>query len=251
MSCNFARQTLAVLVLLCGTIVATADDAAATQGAKVNDAIVPVPGGSDTWRERHEAMNARAKAGNVDLVYIGDSIVGNWKWEGKPVWDHYYAKRNGAILGISGDRTQQVLWRLQNGNVDGISPKLAIVMIGQNNGPHNTAEEIAEGVTAIVAELRKQLPETKILLLAVFFRGEKPNDEQKKLAQTNDILSKLADGSHVFYLNVNRIFLLPDGSMSKDLMPDFEHPNREGCRVWAEAVEPTLAKLLGDDAVKP
>ncbi len=246
MSRNSARQGLAILVLLCGTIVAIADDAAAAQGAKVNDAIVPVPGGSDTWRERHEAMNARAKAGNVDLVYIGDSIVGNWKWEGKPVWDHYYAKRNGAILGISGDRTQHVLWRLQNGNVDGISPKLAIVMIGQNNGPFNTGEEIAAGVTAIVQTLREKLPETKILLLAIFPRREKPTEERAVLAKANEIASKLADDKHVFYMDVNYLFLRPDGGIPASLMPDFEHPNEEGHRVWAAAIEPKVAELMGD-----
>jgi len=225
---------------------------AALSAAAANSAAAPQPKDDAGWLKRHEAMNARVKEGHAGLLWIGDSIVERWEKQGRPVWDTYYAHRDAVNLGISGDRTEHVLWRLQNGNLGGgIAPKGAVVMIGQNNGPHNTAEEIAEGVTAIVAELRKQLPETKILLLAVFFRGEKPNDEQKKLAQTNDILSKLADGSHVFYLNVNRIFLLPDGSISKDLMPDFEHPNREGCRVWAEAVEPTLAKLLGDDAVKP
>lgn len=139
-------------------------------------------------------MNARAKQGHVDLVYIGDSIVGSWKWDGEPRRNHYYAKRNGVVLGISGDRTEQALWRLQNGNVDGISPKLAIVMIGQNNGPFNTGEEIGAGVTAIVNTLREKLPTTKILVLAIFPRGEKPTPERAVLATANGIASKLADG---------------------------------------------------------
>jgi beta-glucosidase len=242
----------------CWAIAAGADDAATAAspgggqnvatatGGKVNTAVVPMPGGSDTWRARHKAMNARAKEGHVDLVYIGDSIVGNWKWDGKPVWDHYYAKRNGTILGISGDRTEQVLWRMQNGNVDGISPKLAIVMIGQNNGPFNTGEEIGAGVTAIVQTLRKKLPETKILVLAIFPRGEKPTEERAVLAKANEIASKLADGKYVFYMDVNYLFLRPDGSIPASLMPDFEHPNREGHRVWAAAIEPKVAELMGD-----
>ena len=258
MSNNSVRLGLAVWVVSCWAIAAGADDAATAAspgggqnaatatGGKVNTAVVPMPGGSDTWRARHKAMNARAKEGHVDLVYIGDSIVGNWKWDGKPVWDHYYAKRNGTILGISGDRTEQVLWRMQNGNVDGISPKLAIVMIGQNNGPFNTGEEIGAGVTAIVQTLRKKLPETKILVLAIFPRGEKPTEERAVLAKANEIASKLADGKYVFYMDVNYLFLRPDGSIPASLMPDFEHPNEEGHRVWAAAIEPKVAELMGD-----
>lgn len=246
---NCSLRWILVLGLVSSwTIAAGAEDAttAASPGEKVNEAVIPMPGGSDTWHERHQAMNARAKEGNVDLVYIGDSIVGNRKWEGKPVWDHYYARRNGTILGISGDRTQQVLWRLQNGNIDGISPRLAIVMIGQNNGPFNTGEEIGAGVTAIVQTLREKVPETKILVLAIFFRGEKPTEERAVLTKANEIASKLADGEHVFYMDVNYLFLQPDGSIPASLMPDFEHPNEEGHRVWAAAIEPMVAELMGD-----
>lgn len=232
---------------------AMAEDAAKDikSAPRENTAVIPMPGGSDTWRARHQAMNDRAKEGNVGLVYIGDSIVGNWRWDGKPVWDHYYAKRQGAILGISGDRTQQVLWRLQHGNIDGISPRLAIVMIGQNNGPFNTGEEIAEGVTAIVNTLRDKLPETKILVLAIFQRGKTPTPERAVLAKANEIVSRLADGKRVFYLDINDRFVRPDGSIPAALMPDWEHPNEDGHRVWAEAIEPKVAELMGDAPVPP
>lgn len=234
----WAVSALAVLFV---TIMATAE----------NSAVVPEPQKSAKWLRRHESMNDQVKGNQVNLLWIGDSIVQRWETQGKPVWDKYYAGRGAVNLGISGDRTQHVLWRLGHGNVDGISPKLAIVMIGQNNGPHNTAAEIAEGVTAIVARLRQKLPETKILLLGIFFRGEKPNEEQVKLAETNAIISKLADDQHIFYLNVNNIFLSPDGSIQGALMPDFEHPNEQGCRVWAEAIEPKVAELLGETPVTP
>ena len=167
-------------------------------------------------------------------------------WDGQPVWDHYYAQRNGVVLGMTGDRTEQVLWRLQNGNIDSISPKLAIVMIGQNNGPFNTGEEIGAGVTAIVQMLRKKLPETKVLVLAIFPRGEKPTKERAVLATANEIVSKLADGKYVFYMDVNYLFLRPDGSIPASRMPDFEHPSEEGHRVWAAAIEPKVAELMGD-----
>jgi lysophospholipase L1-like esterase len=235
---------------MCGMLAAAVAGVAAAVAA-TNSAAVPVPRDRPEWLQRHQAMNDRVKAGHVNLLWIGDSIVERWENKGKAIWDQYYAGRDAVNLGIGGDRTQHVLWRLDHGNIEGILPKLAIVMIGQNNGPSNTAEEIADGVTAIVTKLRQKLPETKILLLAIFFRGEKPNDERPKLAQANTIISKLADGQHVFYMDINNIFLQADGSIPSSLMPDFEHPNEQGCRVWAEAIEPKVAELLGEAAIKP
>jgi len=216
-----------------------------------NSATTPAQRENPGWLKKHEAINARVREGNVDLLWIGDSIVEHWAGVGKSVWARYYEPRHAANLGIGGDCTEHVLWRLDHGNIDNISPKLAIVMIGQNNGHHNTADEIGEGVVAIVNELRAKLPETKILLLAIFFRGEKMNEERLRLARASEIASKTADGKHVFYLDVNRIFLNPDGSIPKQLMPDFEHPSLEGHRVWAEAIEPKVAELLGDTPIKP
>jgi lysophospholipase L1-like esterase len=245
---HIVRLAFAVYLVSGWVVASRAADAPipASPGGKVNTAVVPVPGGGDTWWARHRAINDRVKQGHVDLIYIGDSIIRSWTWEGQPVWDHYYAKRNGVVMGMTGDRTERVLWRLQNGNVDGISPKLAIVMIGQNNGPFNTGEEIGAGVTAIVQTLRQKLPQTKILLLAIFPRGEKPTPERGVLAKANEIAAKLADGKNVFYMDVNYLFLRPDGSIPASLMPDFEHPNREGHRVWAAATEPKIAELMGD-----
>ena len=240
------RLVLMAWVAFCSAIATATADTAGAPGGKANSAVVPVPGGGDTWKTRQEAINARAKQGNVDLIYIGDSIVRSWQWDGTPVWDYYYAKRNGMIAGMTGDRTEQVLWRLQNGNIDGISPKLAIVMIGQNNGPFNTGEEIGAGVALIVQTLREKLPKTKILVLAIFPRGEKPTAERAVLAKANEVVSKLADGKQVFYMDVNHLFLGPDGGIRASLMPDFEHPNEEGHRVWAAAIESKVAELMGD-----
>ncbi|MCC6699740.1 MAG: GDSL family lipase [Candidatus Hydrogenedentes bacterium] len=238
--CRIATRTLALLSLL----------ASASASFAENTAIVPVPGEGDNWTRRNDAINARVKEGNVDLIYIGDSIVQHWDAQGKAVWDHYYAKRNAVSMGISGDRTEHVLWRLTHGNIEGISPKLAIVMIGQNNGPFNTGEEIGAGVTAIVQILREKLPNTKILLLAIFQRREKPTDERAVLDKANEIAAKLADNKVIFYMDVNYLFLRPDGSIPASLMPDFEHPNEEGHRIWAEAIEPKVAELMGDSPVE-
>lgn len=216
---------------------------------RVNTALIPKPGGSDTWWRRHNAMNSKARTGDVGLVYIGDSIVNSWQWDGEPVWKHYYEPRKGMVCGITGDRTEQVLWRLQHGNIDGITPKLAIVMIGQNNGPSNTGEEIGAGIAAIVQLLREKLPSTKILLLAIFPRGEKVTPEREVLATANGIAAKLADGKQIFYRDINHLFLAPDGGVRASLMPDYEHPNEEGHRAWAAAIEPLVAQLMGDKPV--
>jgi len=216
-----------------------------------NTAIEPVPGGGANWMARHQAMNDRAKQGNVDLIYVGDSIVQHWDKQGKATWDRYYAPRNGLNLGISGDCTQHVLWRLDHGNIDGISPKLAIVMIGQNNGGQNTADEIGAGVTAVVQKIRAKLPKTKILILAIFPRREKPTEERDVLAKASLISAKLADNKTIFYMDINKIYLRPDGSIPADLMPDFEHPSDAGHRLWAEAIEPKVAELMGDKAIAP
>jgi len=216
-----------------------------------NSAVAPVAKTNANWILRHESMNQKARQQRVDLIYVGDSIVQHFENQGKEVWEHYYAGRNALNLGVSGDRTEHVLWRLDHGNIDNISPKLAIVMIGQDNGGHNTGAEIGEGITAVVQKLRTRLPATKILLLGVFQRREKPTPEREVLAQANEIASKLADGKMVFYLDINYLFVQPDRTIPRSLMYDFEHPTPLGHRVWAEAIEPKVAELMGDKPLPP
>ncbi len=216
-----------------------------------NSAVVPVARTNANWILRHESINQQVRQGHIDLIYVGDSIVEHFNHQGKEVWDHYYAGRNALNLGIGGDRTEHVLWRLDHGNIDGITPKLAIVMIGQNNGGHNTGEEIGEGVTAVVQKLRAKLPATKILLLGIFQRRERPTPERAVLAQANEIAAKLADGKNIFYKDINYLFVRPDGSIPKSLMPDFEHPSPLGHRLWAEAIEREVSDLMGDKPLAP
>jgi beta-glucosidase len=130
------------------------------------------------WAKRHQAMADRLKEGHAKVLWIGDSIVQRWEGPGKTIWNRYYGHRDAVNLGIGGDRTQHVLWRLDHCNLECVAPKLAIVMIGQNNGPDNTAEEIAEGVTAIVSQLRQKKPDMKILLLASQRRTDKARQDQ-------------------------------------------------------------------------
>jgi beta-glucosidase len=187
------------------------------------------------------------KQGNVGLLMIGDSITQGWEGAGREVWAKYYAPRNAVNLGIGGDQTQHVLWRLENGNIDGISPKAAVIMIGTNNSGGHTPEQIAEGVQAIVAKLRAKLPETKVLILAIFPRGADEKDARRQVCmKTNAIVAKLADEKMVFYLDIGPKFLAADGTLSKEVMPDLLHLNPKSYATWAEAIEPTLAKLLGE-----
>ena len=229
-------------------VVLVASGAAFAQST--NTAVIPVPMTKLGWMERHESMNAKVRQGKIDLIYIGDSIVQRYEGVGKPVWDHYYAPRNALNLGISGDRTQHVIWRLDHGNIDGLNPKLAIVMIGQNNGGHNTAPEIAEGVTDVVKKIRNKLPNTKLLLLGIFQRREKPTPERAVLAEANQIISKLADSS-ISYMDINSVYVRPDGTIQSSLMPDFEHPSELGFKRWAQAIETKVAEMMRDQPISP
>ena len=211
-----------------------------------HDAIKPVPrqGG---WMTRHQSFNKRVAEGNVDLVFIGDSITQGWEGGGKEVWATFYGKRNAVNLGIGGDRTQHVIWRLDHDNVKNISPKAAVVMIGTNNSGSNTPEQIAEGVEAIVKQLRTKLPKTQVLLLAVFPRGPDKNDKRRQVNEkTNEIFKKLADGKIVHYLDIGPRFLQDDGTLTREIMPDLLHLSKKGYAIWAESIEPTLKTLLGE-----
>ncbi len=219
---------------------------AAAAVARDNDAIQPVPRDAN-WMKRHDSFNARVKEGNVDLLFIGDSITQGWEGAGKAVWSEKYGKRNAVNLGIGGDRTQHVLWRLDNGNIDGIKPKLAVLMIGTNNSGQNTSEQIAEGITAIVTKLRDKLPETKVLILAVFPRGADATNNNRMVNEgANQIVAKLADGKNIEYLDIGPKFLDDKGGLSKEVMPDLLHLNPASYQTWADAIEPHVARMMGE-----
>jgi lysophospholipase L1-like esterase len=237
---------LGLLVLLsalvgCNSQQQLAFDAVAT---KTHSAVTP----ANRDVPRHSQFNARVKQGNVDLIFIGDSITQGWEKAGKEVWQKYYGNHNAVNLGISGDRTQHVLWRLDNGNIDDIEPKVAVVMIGTNNlsNNRNTVEETADGVIAICGRLRTRLPKTKILLLAIFPREQYRNELRDKVAQTNKSISRIADGRMIHYLDIGGKFLEPDGSISKEIMRDYLHLSPKGYQIWAQAIEPKLAGLMSD-----
>lgn len=218
----------------------------ATGAAADNSATKPEPRKDDWWQERHAQMNERVKQGNADLLFIGDSITHGWEGEGAPVWEQYYAARNAVNLGIGGDQTQHVLWRLENGNIDGLAPKLAVIMIGTNNHAANSAQEISEGVTAIVRKLRNELPEMKILLLGIFPRTDVSQELQDKLKKVNTLIADLAADKMVTFFDMGRFFLDDAGALPASVMPDLLHPNAAGYKIWAETIEPYVAELMGE-----
>ena len=197
--------------------------------------------------KRHESFNTRVAKGDVDLVFIGDSITQGWEGRGKGVWEKFYGKRNSVNLGIGGDRTQHVIWRLDNGNLKDITPKAAVIMIGTNNSGSNSSKEIADGVEAIVKQLRNKTPKTQILMLGVFPRGTNNADKRRQVNEgANAIFKKLADGKHVHYLDIGPKFLEKNGTLSREIMPDLLHLSEKGYTIWAESIEAQLAKLLGE-----
>ena len=211
---------------------------------KTNSATTPAPR-DKKWVVRHDGFVEIAKKGDVDLLFLGDSITDGWRGRGKEVWEKNYAPLKAANFGIGGDRTEHVLWRLEHGELDGIKPKLAVLMIGTNNLRGNTDEEIAEGNKAILDAIHKLSPDTKVLLLGIFPRSEKAdNPFRARIKHINSLISKFADGKTVKYLDIGDKFLEPDGTLPKSIMPDSLHPNAKGYEIWAEAIEPSVREMM-------
>ncbi len=199
--------------------------------------------------KRHQRFNEISKEGKAKLVFVGDSITEAWEGPGREVWEKYYAKRHAANFGVSGDRTEHVLWRLDHGNFDGLSPDLVVIMIGTNNTGHrqDKPEDTAAGIRAIIDRIEKKCPKAKILLLGIFPRSEAADHPHRKLnLAVNEIIKGYADNKQVFYKDISTAFFNDKGELSKDIMPDYLHLTPEGYRRWAEAIEDDVASLLGE-----
>ncbi|MBK8093672.1 MAG: chitobiase/beta-hexosaminidase C-terminal domain-containing protein [Verrucomicrobiaceae bacterium] len=220
--------------------------------------VVPIPQDRSwpqyDWAKRHALTSAAVKKIQPQILFIGDSIThffggeqfDSYALRGQQTWGEFYAPRKAGNLGFGWDKTENVLWRLQHGALDGISPKLVVLMIGTNNSANCSAPEIAAGITAIVQELHQRLPQSKTLLLGIFPRGEKPGPQREKLSAVNQLIAKLDGQQNATFLDIGSKFLTAEGLITKDIMPDYLHPNEKGYRIWAEAIEPTVKKLLGE-----
>jgi lysophospholipase L1-like esterase len=206
------------------------------------DAVTP----AEKNPQRHEQFLKRAAEGNIDLLLLGDSIMDAWPSRGLDSWQKLQPYHP-ADFGISGDRTEHLLWRITHGELDDIHPKVVMILIGTNNVGHFTDEQpewAAAGVEKIVQTVREKLPEAKILLLGVFPRDTKDSVNRKKVAQINQIISKLDDGKNVFYLDIGDKFLDANGEIPLDIMPDKLHPTAKGYDIWFDAIHEKLDTLM-------
>ncbi len=194
----------------------------------------------------HEGFVATAKKGEAQLLFFGDSITEGW-FRHKELWQQTFGAYKPANFGIGWDRTQNVLWRISNGELDGVKPKVVVLMIGTNNLQPDGADGAVKGITKIVSVIREKCPDTKVLLLGILPRGQKAekNPYRKQVAEVNEAIAKLADEKRVFFLDFGSKYLNPDGSMIKENMtPDWLHLTQAGYQVWADAMAPKLAELM-------
>ncbi len=252
-------STFALIALLPFAAAQTPVAAPTPAAAEVKvDASAPIPkkdkGG---FLKMHESFLARGKSGPIGLLFVGDSITSGWT-KAPHIWEHYYGKDQPANFGISGDQTQHVIWRIANGELDGLAPKVTVLMLGTNNTGANTAAEIFAADKKIVELIRTKIPATKVLLLAIFPRGARKDkeghipeafvaDATKRMAVINAVnaeLAKLDDGQNIRFLDINSVFVGQDGKIPFAIMPDQLHPNAAGYQLWAAAMEPLLTEML-------
>jgi lysophospholipase L1-like esterase len=209
------------------------------------------------FRKMHESFLARGKSGPIDVLFLGDSITAGWT-KAPHIWEHYYGKLRPANFGIGGDQTQHVIWRIENGELEGLRPKVVVLMLGTNNTTLHTADEIAAADKKIIGMIRSKIPEAKVLLLAIFPRGPRKNaqgvvtetvvaDAKRRMDIINGAnaqLAQLDDGKNVRYLDINARFLCDDGKIPSIIMPDQLHPNAAGYQLWADAMQPLLLEML-------
>jgi lysophospholipase L1-like esterase len=264
------NHLLAVTVILSGPVLRAQTTSVQTNSASPSSSAVPatntptpprpntaiIPDLSPGFAKAHSNNVEVAKRGDIDVLFMGDSITDWWRsggrggeingaipFGGKAVFEKYFGAMKVANFGIAGDTTQGVLWRLQNGESQGFKPKAVMLMIGTNNTGRNSPTEIALGVANVVFELRKDFPDAKILLLAIFPRSGPTSKVRSQIDEINRIISALHDGRNVFYLDIGSKFLAADGSIPKEIMSDGLHPTSKGYEIWAQAVHDTLVNL--------
>lgn len=204
---------------------------------------------SEVFLAQHHHFLDCGKAGPIHLLFIGDSITMGWAGAGKEIWRERYEPLNAANFGIGGDRTQNVLWRIANGELDGISPKVVVLLIGVNNGGKPA---VFPGIKKIVEEIRGKSPGSKILLLGVFPHGNDPMNPpwianaRRAIVELNKMTAGLDDGKNVRFLDIGDAFLEPSGAISKEVMPDGLHLGAKGYQIWADGMQPLLDEMLGN-----
>ena len=224
-------------------------------GPRTPSTLVPVTQNRDwrvyDWTMRHREASALMRTRRPDIVMLGDSITHFWGGEpvggrrtGAEEWNRFFAGRTVVNLGYGWDRTENVLWRLENGEFEGVTPKVVVLMIGTNNITLNTPDEIAAGVAAICTSIHERSASTRILLLAIVPRGQQPDATRAKVDDVNRLIARLDDRDDVTFLDIGAKFLEPDGPISPEVMYDYLHPSAKGYAIWSAAMARTLERLL-------
>jgi lysophospholipase L1-like esterase len=234
--------------------------APATQPADIPAPKLEADGQISTgFLKMHESFLARRDQ-PMDVLFLGDSLTDFWRRPapngGEEIWNQYYQPLHAANFGISGDRTQHILWRIQQGELDGIHPKLLILLIGTNNLAY-PLNEIESGQKKIIEQIHEKLPGTKLLILGLFPRGTDPKSTaldpkigltaaqmREKIRQDNLFLATFDDGGATRFLDFGGKFLDADGKIPPHLMPDGLHPDAPGYQIWADAMQPLLQEML-------
>jgi lysophospholipase L1-like esterase len=200
---------------------------------------------SEEWRSQHERQLGAPRRAEAKVVFLGDSITAGWR--GAPAYREAFSKYTPLNLGVAGDHTQNVLWRIQQGTLDGLSPQVVVVMIGVNNlGGGFTPEATVGGVQAVVSAVQERLPRTRILLLAILpARHSREEGLRSKIADTNALLARIGWPGSVSFRDVGSVFLDSEGKISKTVMRDFLHPTAEGYELLCASVDPLIQELLG------
>lgn len=202
------------------------------------------------WDEMHREFVATARKGDVDLLFLGDSIMSFWTLMAPAIWSRYYVPRKPANFSIGGDGTEHLLWRLENGELGRLRPKVVVLLIGTNNLAYNTEDEIVSKIGAIIGLIRRRMPDSKILLLGVFPRGSEHNPAlvsttpDPRVAPLNAKLARFDDGKAIRFLDIGNVFLDDSGRILQVIEPDFLHLSQRGYQLWADAMEPTLQEMM-------
>lgn len=196
-----------------------------------------------SWKRRHEAISQQVKETDSQVVFLGDSITSGWRYV--PTWQERFGRYQPINAGISSDRVEHLLWRVRNGNLDYVRPKAVVLLIGINNLAISSPEQIVAGVRQVIAEIHRRSPVTQVLLLGIFPSGKESNHPRRaKIASVNRSLAELDKLSRVDFLDIGKRFLEADGSISKEIMPDYLHLSADGYKVWADAISPHLERLI-------
>ncbi len=202
------------------------------------------------WKNRHDLrQKEKANVGELDILLVGDSITQGWEGAGAKAWKKTFGDLKTFNLGFSGDRTEHVIWRLQNGEVEGLDPRVVMVLIGTNNTGHklDKPENIASGVEGILKELKNRLPDSKVILLSLFPYDKDPNSPRRKNNNAvNEIIKNYDDGKQVYYLDICDAFFDDQGKMSAEITPDFLHLSEKGYQIWADQVNDKIRDLRNE-----